>query len=661
LAYAVGRFEYVDAGTSAYGAPIRIITLHGRAADAAWAAESTPKILAGLERWFGTPYPFPKLDSIAIPMTNFGAMENPGLITYRESLLLIPAAAADRRREAYVEVAAHELAHQWFGNLVTPAWWDDIWLNESFATWIPSKVLGELYPTWTHPEDAVVGRHRSLDSDSLGTARAIRQPIISEDDIVTAFDGITYGKGAAVLRMLEDWIGAERFQVGVRAYLARHARGNATADDFIAAVAVQAPDVAVSAALSGFLDQTGAPRVAARTECPKRGRARVALAQGRYLPLGAIEVVTPRWHLPVCVQAGIGGKGIRACTVLAGADGVIELPGCPAWVWPNAGGRGYYRSSLDEAGWRALLTRGWRRLSGSERLAAVQDLLAAVEAGEMGVNVALDLVPSLVNQNFPEIVHLAVKIVDGIDAWISDEWRPAFALWIVKQFGPLARKRGDPTALPVGVEEERLRSAVVLLVAELGADRGLRESAVAQAPKWRTLPEAIRGDVLVMAVRAQPSMHDELLTAFKSETDRTLRGELARALGSVPEPERLASSLALTLDPGIDIRVTAPILWAAVDRRDTRVTTEAFVIEHFDELVARMPGDSALALLRVITASCDATKVEPLRALSTAKLGQKRGAQRRIDQTFERMSQCAARRQAAVPALASWLAKLPRR
>ncbi|HVK78517.1 MAG TPA: M1 family metallopeptidase [Kofleriaceae bacterium] len=657
LAYAVGPFEYVDAGKTSTGAPIRIVTLRGRAADAAFAAASTPKIVAELERWFGTPYPYAKLDSIADPVKR-GAMENPGLITYDERLILIPAGAAETRRERYASIAAHELAHQWFGNLVTPVWWDDLWLNESFASWLPEKVIKVLYPAWVAPDHVAAARNQALEADSLVTARRIRQPIASEDDIYGAFDGITYGKGAAVLRMLEAWVGPERFQAGVRAYLAEHAWGNATAADFVGAIAAQAPDRQVAAAFGGLLDQAGAPRVTVATECPKGGQARLTLTPDRFLPLGARGGDDPRWHLPVCVRAGVGGKAVTTCTELAGGAATVELAACPAWVWPNADGRGYYRSALDAAGWRAVRTRGWKQLSAAERLAAAQDLAAAVGAGAAGVDVALELVPALIAERSPAMVGLAVQIVGGVRPWIPAERQDAFARWVHTQFGPLARKLGWTPRAGDGIDVERLRGSVVPLVADLGRDPALRKTAVAQARTWRTAPDAVRADLLWVAVRAEPALHDDLVAAFRTEPDRIARGELARAIGQVTDAARLQAALALTLDPAIELRVAMAIVRAALDRPDTRPVAEAFVVANLDALIARAPRDTSAGLSSWLATSCDATRLAEMRVLAEDKLGSQRGARRAIDQRFEAADQCVARRAAAEPVLAAWLAKL---
>ncbi|MCA9678973.1 MAG: M1 family peptidase, partial [Myxococcales bacterium] len=348
IAFAVGPFELVDAGTTSDGAPMRIVTLRGDQARAAWAVESTGRVVSILEGWFGTPFPFPKLDSVPVP-SGGGAMENAGLITYREALLLHdPKTATADERQWYLEIAGHEIAHQWFGDLVTPAWWDDLWLNEAFATWMEPKVVAAYSPARASRLPPVAARNQALAADELVSARAIRQPIVTRDDIQNAFDTITYQKGASVLRMFEAAVGADVFQAGVRTYLADHARGVATTGDFLKAIdAAAGRDV--STAFRTFLDQPGAPVVSVTIRCEKKQSPVVTLRQRRSLPRGSSSSGDEQWRVPVCLA--YGGVKTRAtqCGMLddASTDWTLEGPTCPTWVLPVADGTGYYRNGLD--------------------------------------------------------------------------------------------------------------------------------------------------------------------------------------------------------------------------------------------------------------------------------------------------------------------------
>ncbi len=347
VAFAAGPFETVNAGKAGKNAvPLRIITPRGKAAEARYAAAVTGRIVELLESYTGIPYPFEKLDSISVPLF-FGAMENPGLVTYGQSIILAkPDEETVSFKRDYAEIAAHELAHMWFGDLVTTDWWNDIWLNEAFATWMEPKVLGGFRPEW-HAEISEAQQNVAvMGQDSLVSARKIRQPIESQNDIANAFDGITYNKGAAVIQMFENWIGPEKFRKGVQRYLQRHAYSNATAADFLAAIS-EAAGFDVSPAFSTFLDQAGVPLVSAELKCGQGAQPALELTQKRFLPLGSKGSAQQTWRIPVCFEYGDGGDTRQQCAVLDGVRAELKLAeakSCPSWVVLNAGEKGYYRT-----------------------------------------------------------------------------------------------------------------------------------------------------------------------------------------------------------------------------------------------------------------------------------------------------------------------------
>lgn len=658
IAYAVGPFEIVDAGKSASGTPHRIITLRGRASEAAYAAEIMPKITTELEKWFGMPHPFPKLDSISIPATvGFGAMENPGLVTYRETLLLLPPDAGAIRKARLMAIGTHEVAHQWFGNLVTPVWWDDIWLNESFASWLPEKVIAALEPTWRHPTDSLDQREEALAIDVLASVRKIRQPIAGEGDIVTAFDRITYAKGAAVLRLWESRLGTARFQAGVRAYLTKHARGNATAADFLIALDAAAPDAGAGAGMATLLDQAGAPRLTATLECPKDGQAGVRLAQERLMAPGAGQVAATRWQLPVCVRAGGNGASEEVCATITETTSFMPLSRCATWVWPNAGGLGYWRTTMTRAGWDSLRRSGWKQLTATERVAVAGDLFAAATAGEVELASALDLVPLLIAEDNRAAMVAVTRFIRDLAPLVPPAQRKRYAAWVRAQLGRRALALGWLPGPRDQLYQEAVRDQVVSLVATVGEEPGLARAAAKLARDWRKLPDAARGPVLMAAVRARPELADELTADFRAETSRALRGDLADGIASVREPERLQRALALALDPAIDVRDALDVLFTAAYTEETREVAVAFTLANLDALIARLEGETAGSLIGVLIGGCDVAAVEGRRALVEEKLGKILGARRRIDQAFERVATCAARRAAVAPALTRWLSK----
>ncbi|MFY9552764.1 MAG: M1 family aminopeptidase, partial [Thermoanaerobaculia bacterium] len=378
IALAVGPFESVDAGRAGRNrTPIRIVTPRGKAEQAKYAAATSGPLLEALEAYFGMPYPFEKLDQLAIPQTvSFGAMENAGLITWAESILLAPSAEETIKfRRLQASINAHEMAHQWFGDLVTLAWWDDVWLNESFATWMADRTITEWKPEWNEDVTRVVDRSNVMAEDSLVSARKIRQEIETADDIVNAFDPISYQKGAAVLTMFEAWIGKERFRDGVRKYLASHRYGNATSRDFLGALE-SASFPGVAAAFSSFLDQAGVPLIEVSLDCSSE-KPRLTLAQKRFLPVGTKGSPEETWRVPVCSRGAAGdGTASRACGLLTERSGALPAPtaACPAWLLANDGERGYYRALYEGDLLGKLLDAADRELSISERVGLIRDV-----------------------------------------------------------------------------------------------------------------------------------------------------------------------------------------------------------------------------------------------------------------------------------------------
>ena len=657
VAFAVGPFELVPGGETTGGAPIRIATLQGRTRDAHWAAEVTRELVAVLEAWFGTPYPYDKLDQVAIPVTvGFSAMENPGLITYRADRLLVDASSEDARRD-YVWLAAHELAHQWFGNLVTPRWWDDLWLSEAFATWMEDKAMSAFSPAWGSRTAAVVQRDDALAADGLVSARRVRQPIDDAGDIATAFDGITYGKGASVIRMFEAWIGAEDFQRGVRAFLAAHAWGAATTDDFVAALDAASP-LDVAAAFRSFVEQPGAPRVAAELRCDKQQAPVVTLTQERWLPPGAATPAgdPPRWVIPVCVAHGTRKTRQTTCTVLDGPRAEVTLDGrCPAWFLPNAGGVGYFRSALSADAIDDLLDDGWGQLPPHERVLVAGDVRAQVARGELPIEAELALVRRLARDGARHAIDVALAIVDDAAAIAPPGSRDALDAWIRDTFAARARKLGFLPDPGDSSDKEELRAALVARVA-LAGEAKLRARALELAKAWRELPEAARAGVLGVAANLDADLRAELRAIVRAPKDAREAVFALAGLAMLRDPEEVKTTLALLLDPAVDLKQARWLLVAYAHEPRTQPVAEAFVRDHVADLIARLPPSAAADLVEILTASCDGERRAEIADFARAHFEPLEGGSRTVAQALEALDVCVARRAANAAALEKWLA-----
>ncbi|TQF12306.1 M1 family metallopeptidase [Myxococcus llanfairpwllgwyngyllgogerychwyrndrobwllllantysiliogogogochensis] len=667
VAFAVGPFEAVDAGRAGQnGVPVRIVVPKGRAAETTWAASVTPPLLAELETWFGTPYPYPKLDVLAVPGLLGGAMEHPGLVTFGAPLVLAePGKDTVWRQRGFAETQAHELAHQWFGNLVTPAWWDDLWLNESFADWLAFKVVKRWRPEWRGDIRRVEARGHAMREDWLVTARSIRQPIEAPGDIHSAFDGITYGKGAAVLAMFESWVGADTFQRGVRHYLQAHARGTATTEDFFQALSLAAGrDVAP--VFSSFLDQPGVPLVAMTLQCPKEGAPRLALEQRRYLPLGARDAAGSRpWQVPLCVRYAVGAKEGRVCTVLTEPTGTLELTeakGCPDWVHPNADARGYYHALLRGDGLERLTRQGGRQLTIPERLVLMADAQALLSSGELDVSQALTLVARL-SEGGSDLVNSAAGVVGSVHTdLVPNALRPHRARFVRGLFGNRARSVGF-VSRPGESEDLRLmRPTLMWMAATEGEDPKLRAEARRLTLRWledRTaLPPEDAATVLQSAaVAGDAALHQRLRDAARAAATEQERGLLFGALGSFRDAALARASLELLLDAKVDTREALAILFGQLSEAHTREVAFGFLREHFDTLRERLPRDLSTWLLSGGGFFCDAEHREEVARFFGPRARDFEGGERALAQSLERVDQCIAQREALRPGLTRFLAR----
>lgn len=371
IAFAVGPFDTLAGPAGGQRrVPVRVVTTRGQAEQGRYAAQVTDAMLQRLERYTGIPYPSAKLDHVALPEGAFGAVENPGLITYQKRGLLADAGKDTAEwRERLRGLMTHELAHQWFGDLVTQAGWQDVWLSEGFATWLAGRMMDEERPAAEKNVAAVAARERIMAADTGPTARPVRLAMQTREEMNDVYSRIVYQKGAAVLLMLEGWQGGRRFQAELRRYLAERPDGNATTDDLIQAVGA-------GETIHSFLDQPGIPTVKATVEC-QEGRGRLLLSQRAEGRL---------WAIPVCWKTDTA----HGCTLLGEPRRTVTIQGCPAWIYPNAGGTGYYRTAWTETQLEALAKGGLEQLTAAEKLTLVYDLRAEGEGTAVLVALASD-------------------------------------------------------------------------------------------------------------------------------------------------------------------------------------------------------------------------------------------------------------------------------
>lgn len=609
VALAVGPFE---AGPALHAGPtpIRVYTLPGRQTLASFARETAAEALDRLERWFEIPHPYVKLDLVALPDFAFGAMENAGAVFFRDSVLLLDAGAAspeELMRSA--ETITHELAHMWFGNLVTMAWWNDLWLNESFATWMAYEILDGWQPDWRVWQSFAHRREEALEQDALATSHPIAPPVRSAEEAHENFDAITYTKGASVLRMLEQYLGRERFREGVQLYLRRHREQAATAEDLWCALS-EVADQPIGKIVEPWTLQTGFPLV--RVERHDDGeRDLIRLAQTRFHAGGPSAAASggpgkarttrsdragrpghrtgqggehgggrsvrsrarmgardaTRWPIPWVGRVGRGDDGnARAVRHLfaKARDGAPGQGAALTWLYGNAGEAGFFRVRHGDSDWRDLL-EARASLSPLERIGLVGHQWALARAGEVPLSTLLDLVASLGDEEEPDVLaaveRVLVRLLQRVTPCGGPMLEARLRAWIDVYFGGQI----DSLGLEARAGEERARrerrARILSIVGHLGRSEPIGrvcDALARDALDGRSAPppELADGVVRIAAARGDAALHAACSDAARrAETPQARRRwlfALAEFGGAAERQASLECARDHSLAPGVD-------------------------------------------------------------------------------------------------------------
>lgn len=449
LAFAVGELDVVDYSNIPPNTirkdsiPLRGISTKGKGPQLEYALKHTAALLNALEAYFGIPYPFAKLDLIAVPDFAAGAMENPGLISYRESAILLNDLPSVTQQRRFANIHAHELAHQWFGNLVTMPWWDDIWLSESFASWMAAKTVGAWNPGLEVERDIVQRGHWVMGEDIYAHSRRLREPVNNNDDIANAFDSISYYKGGAVLQMLESAFTPGVFQQGIRQYLRQHTWGNASAEDLMNALADAADHQPVAAIAESYLGQPGVPLLKLDWRCVDKNLT-INIRQQRYLPVGSAVNPDQLWQIPVCLTLVKDDQAARLCHIVDQRQQSIRhlVQECPGAIMPNHDGHGYYRWTLEQDEWRNLLAH-LGSLNAGEKLSVANNLAAEYQAARIDTNFYLQALALLVKQPEWDVVTEPARQIQQIFNNIANEaQREQLADYVYHLYQPLLDELG---------------------------------------------------------------------------------------------------------------------------------------------------------------------------------------------------------------------------
>jgi aminopeptidase N len=656
VAFAAGELDVKDL-TRYAKPPIRIVTTKGKTAQSALALEATSGIVDALASWFGIPYPYEKLDIVAVPAFTAGAMENPGLVTFREQFLLLdPARASMAARRGQAITIAHELAHQWFGNLVTASWWNDVWLNEGMATWMETRVVDKWRPKLGAGVDAAIAAHEVMDTDGLVAARAVRQPVVTTSDAEEAFDGITYQKGAAVLSTIESWVGADVFQRGIRDYLRDNAHKSVQAERLLSALdKASAKDVTQMA--SSYLDKPGVPEVTAHLECERGGRWHVELSSQPWRPLGSKmpEGGDRSWTIPVCVRAQ--GEKRASCTdLLAGAPALVAGRGaCPAFVHPNSASS-YYRFTMPENE-LVRLAESKKELDVPARISLLSNAWAAVRSGQLEPKSMLKILPPFDDDDTRQVIEQVVAILDGMsETIIDDDTRPAFRKFAFarltkhkKDLGFLPTSKGDPSP-----DEAIARRSVLVAMADIAEDDVTLREAEAIAARWLADPSTVDADSGAVAVdlasrRAEAARLPALLAMAQRAKSPEDHLAAVRATVGFEDASRLTRALDSTLLSEFQPNEMRYVMSAVFGRRTARPIAESWVRAHWEELRRKLPGALSVTLVHAAGVGCSKTEADERSAFYSPRVTTIEGAARDLDAALEGISLCSALRDSGAP------------
>lgn len=618
--------------------PLRVVSTRPNAGKLDFALEGTKRIVALLEDYFGERFPYPKLDQVTTPVLP-GAMENAGADLYRDDILVMDESAPAAQQRAFGTIVAHELGHQWFGDLVTPQWWDDIWLNESFANWIGYRIGDAWRPGLGIRGDALEAGYRAMDVDALLAGRPVRQPILTSDQVDSAFDSITYGKGGQVVAMIAAWLGEDRFREAVRGYIAEHRNGSAASEDFFAALAKVAGEDRLVEAMRSFVEQQGVPLLAMR-----QSGDRVLVTQLRYTTAG-IAPPDQQWIIPLCLRRGAQ----RQCHVMNRRNQSFVMEG-EGPVFPNAGGAGYYRFELTARHWAELIARP-DHLPGAEAMSLVDSLDASIRAGRGTIGEMAKLARALVRHPDPHAADAADKALSRLvaEGIVGAAGRRGFRTFRERLYMPLFREYGfDPRrGIYAGEAPARTQRRVQIVAALIGTPRGgrIRRQLTAATDAWlagdaAALDEAWLDYALGLHLFAKGAEAARWLVDQALASENPVFRPAALAAAARTGDREIAAWLLSLDDPRLRESEKRNFLDGIMARGGTREFGYDWIVAHLDELLAQGGGQFfSKGLPQMLGQFCSVERAERIMRDFKARLADTPGALE-LERSIERVRNC---------------------
>jgi aminopeptidase N/puromycin-sensitive aminopeptidase len=587
VAFLVGDFQCTGARVD--DVDIRVCATPDKVALTPFALDVAKFALHYYDDYFGIHYPLKKLDLVGGPDFEAGAMENFGAITFRESDLLIDPRTAPiaAQRNAALDVT-HEMAHQWFGDLVTMQWWDNIWLNEGFATWMEAKPVAAMHPEWNMPEEVASDEQNTLDIDAQPTTRTIRAKADTPEEIDQMFDGIAYGKASDVLLMVENYLGEETFRKGVQTYLKAHEFANATAEDFWNAQTATSHKP-VDKIMESLIVQPGEPILT----FGRLADGKISVEQERFFLSPSMHPdPMQKWTLPVCFITGEGAP----CDLLTPEQSGLHLPMSPL-IFANAGGRGYFRSAYAPAQYNALAAKAASLLTPPEQISLLGDEWALTHVNREPIGDYLDLAAALKSDSNSELFSSAAGKIGTIADKIAStkEERDELAKWIRRNYASEYAKLGPP-APGDSPNTRELRAALLGLLTNEGNDGDLQYPARKIADQFLEDPTSMDPSLGQAALQAaarngDAALFDRLQKAYETSADPAVQENALRLLVQFRDPALLERGLEYSISDKVRNQDAAIQLRTGLRIPENRDRVWEFIKTHWDAVHASLTTD----------------------------------------------------------------------
>ncbi|HEV2965253.1 MAG TPA: M1 family metallopeptidase [Candidatus Angelobacter sp.] len=676
VAMAVGDFQCNEG--QADGIPIRVCGTPDKKPLGEVALRYAEEILKYYNQYYGIQYPYSKLDIVGAPDFGTGAMENTAAIFYREALLFIDDknSSLDSHAAVFV-VLAHEMAHQWFGDLVTMKWWDNLWLNEGFANWMEKKPMQVLHPDWNAVLDAVKDTNNALRVDALRNTHAIRAKAETPSEINELFDFISYEKGAAVIRMIESYISPEVFRRGVNIYLRKFQYGNATAEDFWTTMA-QASGRPVDKIMPTFVNRPGEPLVNVKTECitpkaqavktasPKERRSRkpvqphprteITLSQQRFFLDGAADAGNQLWVIPVCIKTG---ENKPFCQLLAERQQVVSVAGCSAWVFTNTNSVGYYLTHYDAENWKKLSEVVVSGLTTAERMSLIDDEIALVTAGKEKIGSLLDLISAVNADPKREVVESYNGTLRFLDNYlITAADRESYHSWLRTVFRPMLAKVGWAPVPGESAETRSLRADLVIILGRLAQDTDTIKESTRLARQYLQDPNSIdpnlAGSVLVVAANAgDRALLNEYLLAMQHMTAPEQYSNITQSIAAFQGPELAERVLQEVISPGMRNQDAPHLIATELGNPRNHDYVWPWIKNHWADVEKKITAANGGGIVFGAGSFCDAASRDDVQRFFTEH--KVPSSERALKQVAERINSCISYRERQQDNLAAWL------